>query len=189
MWRTAARSLNAAVDMTATFHLRSGRAVDLPVLQRIECAAAELFIGHGVPESVLVETTSTDDFQEALDAGLLWVAAGADDSPIGFACAEVLDEYVHLDEVDVDPKHGRRGVGAALVRAVCARAAEQGMAGVTLTTYRDISWNAPFYRRLGFEELEAEELTSALREVVREEATRGLEPERRMVMRWRASAV
>ena len=26
-----------------------------------------------------------------------------------------------------------------------------GLAAVTLTTFRDVPWNAPFYRRVGFE--------------------------------------
>jgi hypothetical protein len=59
---------------------------------------------------------------------------------------------------------------------------------VTLTTYRDIPWNAPFYRRLGFEELTAAELTPDLREIVLAEAKKGLEPTRRVVMRWSAGS-
>jgi ribosomal protein S18 acetylase RimI-like enzyme len=174
-------------DFKATFRIRLGRLSDLPILQDIERAAAELLRGYDVPESVLGDSTSIADLREALEQGLLWVAAGEDDSPIGFACAEVLDGYLHLEEVDVDPRHGRRGIGSALVRAVCSCSMEQRRPGVTLTTYRDIPWNAPLYRRLGFEEMAAAELTEALREVVREEAARGLEPKRRIVMRWRAS--
>lgn len=172
-------------DLKATFRIRPARLSDLPILQDIERAAAELFRSYDVPESVLRDSTSIADFRAALEHGLLWVATGDDDSPIGFACAEILDGYLHLEEVDVDPRHGRRGIGTALVRAVRRSAVERGLSGVTLTTYRDIPWNAPFYRRLGFEELVAAELTEALRNVVREEAERGLEPKQRVVMRWR----
>lgn len=49
------------------------------------------------------------------------------------------------------PEHGRRGIGGALVGSVCDWARASGIASVTLTTYREIPWNEPFYRRLGFE--------------------------------------
>lgn len=54
---------------------------------------------------------------------------------------------------------------------------------MTLTTFRDVPWNAPFYARAGFRELAAAELSPELAELVREEAARGLDPERRVVMR------
>jgi hypothetical protein len=44
----------------------------------------------------------------------------------------------------------RQGIGTALVSAVCAWAVAKGLGAVTLTTFRDVAWNAPFYRRFGF---------------------------------------
>jgi hypothetical protein len=55
---------------------------------------------------------------------------------------------------------------------------------VTLTTFRDIPWNAPFYARLGFHELTDCELTPALQARVVEEAAHGLPTEMRVVMRY-----
>jgi GNAT superfamily N-acetyltransferase len=173
--------------MTASVRIRPARRTDFPELQRIEQAAAELFAGYGVAAAVLQDSTTMEDFGGAHEQELLWVAVAEDDAPIGFAFVERVGEYAHLDELDVDPPHGRRGVGSALVRTVCAWAKEHGLPGVTLTTYRDIPWNAPFYHRLGFAELTSEQLTPALRDLVREEAKRGLDPNRRVVMRWRPS--
>jgi hypothetical protein len=45
-------------------------------------------------------------------------------------------------------------------------------------------WNAPLYARLGFRILAPEDLTNALEARVRREAERGLEPARRVVMRF-----
>ena len=115
--------------------------------------------------------------------GRLWVAL-AGDVPVGFALLEAIEpEAAHLEEIDVHPDHGRRGLGAALIRAVCQWAAANGRGAVTLTTFRDVAWNAPFYARLGFEIVAPAHLSPPLRAVVEDETRRGLDPARRVVMR------
>jgi predicted N-acetyltransferase YhbS len=95
------------------------------------------------------------------------------------------DGSPHLEEIDVHPRHARRGVGTALVRSACEWAARSGHAQLTLTTFRALSWNMPFYQRLGFEEIPTEDLGPDLAAVVADEAARGLDPGRRVVMRRR----
>ena len=59
----------------------------------------------------------------------------------------------HLEQLSVLlPDHGRQGVGTALVEAACEEARWAGHSSLTLCTYRDVRWNGPFYRRLGFVE-------------------------------------
>lgn len=160
---------------------------DVPALAAIELAAATLLRGWA-PESVLNESTDPAHFHAAREAGLLWVVR-AGGEPVGFAHVEMLaPDAPHLEEVDVHPAHGRRGVGAALVRAVCDWTARSGHAGVTLTTFRAVSWNMPFYARLGFEELPPSAWSPALAAVVADETARGLDPALRLVMRWRPPA-
>ena len=92
------------------------------MLPSVELAAARLLSGHA-PESVLSEATSQDDFERSRNEGHLWVAL-SDDVPIGFAQVKILEPRVaHLDEIDVHPEHGRRGIGTRLVKAVCEWAA------------------------------------------------------------------
>jgi GNAT superfamily N-acetyltransferase len=108
------------------------------------------------------------------------------DVPVGFALVEMLAAgRPHLEEIDVHPDHGRRGVGAALVRAVCAWARSAGYEDITLTTFRAVPWNMPFYQRLGFEEIRDDALRPELVAVVRDETARGLDPGGRVVMRHR----
>jgi GNAT superfamily N-acetyltransferase len=164
------------------YEITAARPSDLPLLPAIELAAAGLLAGHA-PESVLAETTSQEDLRDAQRRGHLWVAL-ADGVPVGFAHVEVLEPAAaHLEEIDVHPDHGRRGLGARLVMAVCAWAASEGYRSVTLTTFRDVPWNMPFYARLGFEVIPPEELGPALLPVVRDETRRGLDPARRVAMR------
>ena len=148
----------------------------------IELAAARLLEGHA-PESVLNETTSLDVLKRAQREGRLWVAL-ADDVPVGFAHVEVIEPgAAHLEEIDVHPDHGRRGLGAKLIRQVCEWAASNGYGAVTLTTFRNVPWNSPFYLRLGFDVVAPEQLSASLRATVEDETRRGLDRSRRVVMK------
>ncbi len=158
------------------------RRTDLGRLPAIELAAARLLRGHA-PESALNETTGDAELLKAQREGRLWVVL-ADDAPVGFAHVKRIENAnVHLDEIDVLPAHGRRGLGTRLVTHVCSWAAANGYASVTLTTFRDVPWNMPFYERLGFQVVPDAELSTALRACVEDETRRGLDPLTRVVMR------
>ena len=157
---------------------------DVPALPAIERAAARLFEGL-VPESLLEEATDVAELAAAQAAGRLWVAL-ADDVPVGFAHVVLREDGVpHLEEIDVHPAHGRGGIGAALVRAVCAWTAAAGHREITLTTFRDVAWNAPFYARLGFAVVDRDHWPPAIATIVAGEAARGLDPSTRVVMAHR----
>jgi GNAT superfamily N-acetyltransferase len=166
------------------YYIARARPEDISLLPPIELAAAQLLRGHA-PESVLNEATDCDTLADAASQGRLWVAL-AGDVPVGFALVEMLaDDLPYLDEVDVEPSHGRRGLGSALVRTVCEWATTSGFSMVTLTTFRAVPWNLPFYARLGFVEIPSDKLRPELVAVVADEATRGLTPETRAVMAYR----
>jgi GNAT superfamily N-acetyltransferase len=155
---------------------------DLPRLPAIELAAARMLTGHA-PQSVLDETTSQRELSELQQRGHLWVVL-AGDTPVGFTYVKLLEPNVtHLDEIDVHPDHGRRGLGRRLVTTVCEWAIDAGHRAVTLRTFRDVRWNMPFYARLGFAVVRAEEVSPALRPVIDDERRRGLDPMRRVTMR------
>ena len=169
--------------MEASYSIELAQPQYLHKLSAIEQQAASLFRGWNVPQSVLEEATPLEEFQAAQAAGLLWVALSPQRQPVGFALLEREGLQLHLEELDVHPQHGRRGIGRTLVETVCAWARDQGYAEITLTTYRDIPWNGPFYAQLGFKVLGAAELTPTLRERMEAEAARGLDPALRVVMR------
>ena len=175
---------NALPAVDARYCISPARVRDIGALAAIERAAATLLDGHAPPE-VIDEVTEESELLEAQRAGLLWVAL-VDDMPVGFALVSMIGHgSPHLEEIDVHPRHGRRGIGAALVRAVCEWASRAGHTEVTLTTFRALPWNMPLYTRLGFREIPADELSPELRAIVEDETARGLDPTRRVVMRYR----
>ena len=169
---------------TAGYSIGLAQAEQIPALPAIELSAAQQLRGHA-PESVLAVTTDERAFTNAARDGRLWVASTGN-TPVGFALVKMLaDDLPHLEEIDVVPSHGRRGLGTALVRAVCEWAAVSGYGMLTLTTFRAVPWNLPFYARLGFVEIPRKDLRSELAAVVSEEADRGLNPDTRVVMGYR----
>ena len=169
------------------YQIARARPEDLSLLPAIERAAARLLRGHA-PESVLNESTGADTLADAARHGRLWVAL-AGDAPVGFALVTMLaDDLPHLNEVDVEPSHGRRGLGTALIRTACEWATASGFQILTLTTFRAVPWNLPFYARLGFVEIPRDLLRPELAAVVADETARGLAPEARAVMAYSCRA-
>jgi len=164
------------------YAIRSAIASDLPRLPEIERSAATLFAPFGLAGVLGRVLTPPNDLEEGLRSGRLWVATFAEDEVVGFALASVLDGNAHLDELDVVPVHGRRGVGTALLQAFLRWARDAGFAGATLTTLRQIPWNAPFYERLGFRVVEPHDASPALSELLQQEIARGLPGEGRVAM-------
>jgi GNAT superfamily N-acetyltransferase len=170
--------------MNQDFSIQQARLRDVPTLPEIERAAGKLFAGL-VPASLLDYVTDEAELLAGLLAGRLWVALCRDE-PVGFALVNLLsDGLPHLEEVDVLPDHARQGIGAALIAAACDWATQAGHPSITLTTFRDIPWNMPYYSRLGWEVIEPADLSRELRALVREEAAHGLDPLTRVVMRRR----
>jgi 4-diphosphocytidyl-2-C-methyl-D-erythritol kinase len=160
----------------------------IPSLSAIELQAAQMLKGYA-PDSVLAETTDSATFEDAVRRKRLWVALTGN-RPVGFALVKMLaDDLPHLEEIDVAPSHGRRGLGAALVRAACEWATVSGYAALTLTTFRAVLWNYRFYSRMGFVEVPRKNLRKELAAVVSEETHRGLDPAARVVMEYRCGSL
>ena len=122
---------------------------DLPALTDIEGAADRLLIerfdAHGWPPPPTAEERAAAD-------GFILVADDADTAElVGFAQVLVVDGQAHLEQLSVLPSHGRRGIGRRLVDETLAEAARRRLGHLTLRTYADVPWNAPFYASCGFE--------------------------------------
>jgi GNAT superfamily N-acetyltransferase len=162
--------------------IRLARPDDLDAISAIERAATQLFVG--VSDAVAAdEPMPPEEVRSYIEGGRAWVAVTDDDVPVGHAFAKVVDGEGYLHQVDVVPTHGRQGIGRALVEHVCAWAAGRGLPAVTLTTFRDVPWNGPFYARLGFEELPDPELGPQLAAVRAAERAQGLDDLPRIAMR------
>jgi len=155
---------------------------DIEALPGIELRAAALFSPDDLPRALAAEATPIETFRAAQREGRLWVARAETGLPVGFALLEARGRDACLEELDVDPAYGRRGLGRRLVEAVRDAARERGHRRLVLATFRDVPWNAPFYRRLGFTVVGETELDPGLEALRRKDAETGLDLARRVVM-------
>ncbi len=170
--------------------IRRATAADIVHLPSVEKRAAAMFTDWlaetGLTRELMGEVSSIEEFAEAQQRGHLWVAV-ADRSPVGFALVELLGPAVHLEELDVVPEHGRRGIGLRLLETVCAWAMAAGHPSVTLSTFTAVPWNAPFYQRHGFHVVKPADVSPQHVALVDAERARGLRTDLRVLMEYKTS--
>jgi len=158
-----------------THLVRPARPQDLAALPGIEEAADAVFAEHGIgplPPGVA-------DVDELGRAAYVLVFG---DPVVGFARLERVDGQAHLEQLSVHPASAGCGVGTALLEASVEWAARNGHEALTLCTFSDVPWNAPFYARHGFVEVGV--LGPGLRALRNTESRLGLDAlGRRVVLR------
>jgi GNAT superfamily N-acetyltransferase len=95
---------------------------------------------------------------------------------------EQVDGAAHIEQVTVHPERARHGIGAELITVADSWARDHGLPAVTLTTFRDVPWNAPYYERLGFRAIPPRSWGPAMGARMDTEAARGLEAWPRLAM-------
>ncbi len=168
------------------FSVRPAGPGDVETMQRIEVDAGRRFAAIGMDAIADDAPPDAGELAAHVATGTAWVAVEPErDAPVGYATASVVDGEGHLDQVSVVADSGGHGIGAALVERVCAWAVERGHRAVTLTTFRDVAWNGPWYERLGFRSLDETELGPELAAVRADERARGIDVAPRVAMRRR----
>jgi GNAT superfamily N-acetyltransferase len=131
--------------------IRPAVEADLQRLVVVEVEAGQVFRTIGMDE-VAEDRPRIADLRAAAEAERLWVIEVGTEVA-GYVCAEVLDGNAHVAQVSVAPTHAGRALGRAMIEHVEEWGRDRGCPATTLTTFRDVAWNGPYYRRLGYREL------------------------------------
>jgi GNAT superfamily N-acetyltransferase len=155
--------------------VRPALSFEIETVRDIERASAQRFVG-------LMDALAADEPSPAsvlaarIDAGGLLVTE-VDGILAAFVMFRPIGDGLYIEQIDVLPAFERRGIGAALIEAVGLRTHR-----LLLSTFRDVPWNAPYYRRLGFLDLDDKKLAPDLQEIRREHLARGLDESLRVFM-------
>ncbi|MGW6096341.1 GNAT family N-acetyltransferase [Streptomyces sp. NPDC055157] len=157
---------------------------DLVLLPGIQLAAGDAFRDIGMADVADSPPPSVEEFAAYQRAGRAWVVTGtADETPRGFVIIDLVDGCAHIEQVSIHPSVAGHGLGGRLLDHVTFWAAERSLLAMTLITFRAVPWNAPYYRRLGFQEMDATQVTPGLRTLLNAEIEFGLDPAARVCMR------
>ena len=125
---------------------------DVAAFQAIEVDAGERFRPLGFDAIADDDPPAASELLDHIATGRAW-AATVDGQVVGYATASIVDGEGHLDQVSVAVGAAGHGVGRRLIDHVLAWSAQLGHHAVTLTTFRDVPFNGPYYARLGFVEI------------------------------------
>ena len=161
--------------------VRAATVADLPALAAIEVAAGQAFATVGMAAVAEDAPFTLDELAAPQREGRLWVAE-AEGGLVGYLLARVVGANGHVEQVSVVPEAQGRGVGRTLLAQADRWAAGHGFTAVTLSTFRDVPWNAPLYAHLGFRALAEAELGPELLAEREHEHQNGLDTSVRIFM-------
>lgn len=130
--------------------LGPGRLADVPLLAAVERDAALGYFDIGYDFCATGPIREQPEHGRALEEGTVAVARAPSGRPVGFALVWRVDGRAHLLELGVMRAWQGRGAGRRLIAAAEDWAVGAGLGEMTLTAYRDVPWNAPWYGRLGY---------------------------------------
>ena len=166
--------------MTDELRLRAAMTSEIERVREIERASASRFLGTARAALADDEPTDAETLARRIAAGGLLVAE-AGGEPVAFVMFREVEGCGYVEQIDVLPSYARRGIGARLIEAVGEVGRSRGWPALTLSTFTDVPFNAPYYRRLGFADVEV--LTPGMAQIRAEHEARGLDESARVFMR------
>ena len=162
---------------------RLARPDEIERVREIQRASGRLFLGSPYPDIAAAEPDSAEELAAAQDRWWLWVSVDGKDRTVGALRVVPSGDGLHVRQLDVDPDFAGAKRTVGLVRAVGRFFAGRGLGHLTLTTFADVPWNAPYYERIGFRPLSGDGMTETLRNALAEE-TAGYPVSSRVAMRF-----
>ncbi len=153
---------------------------ELALLPALEADAGRRFADVGMDSVAAVPPPPLQPFVQAHQRDLLWIIGHP--QPLGFILLSIVDGHTHIDEVSVRIDASGQGLGRLLIEHACTLATQKGHNRVSLTTFRDVPWNAPYYRRLGFEAVSTDAAAPELQAIARQEAAKSRHAAARIAM-------
>lgn len=163
------------------YRVERGRASQAAQLQQIELVAGARFREIGMADVADHEPTPKAIFEDRAEVGQLLVACDDTGEIAGFLIWSPKDGMAYIEEVAVHTAHGGRRVGAQLIDRL-AQDARGRFPAITLTTFRDVPWNGPYYAKLGFKEFPRDQAGPDHAQSWQDQADVGLDMSRRLFM-------
>jgi GNAT superfamily N-acetyltransferase len=157
---------------------------DASLLPDIERSSGEIFRQWPGLEWIADDTVQSQQQHRALIAdGIALVAEVQGAGIAAFLNGEMTPDALHILQIAVHRDQQRQSIGRKLIEAAQQLAIDRGIKALTLTTFRNVPWNEPYYRRLGFVTLASTELNPRLKAILHSEGQAGMPIAQRCAMR------
>jgi GNAT superfamily N-acetyltransferase len=166
--------------MTA-YRIERGTAAQARHLQAIERAAGARFRAVGMDDIAEGEPTPMSILEDRADEGRLYVALDEGGTPAGFLIWSPKDGSAYIEEVSAHPDHAGHRLAARMIDRL-AEEVDGRHEALTLATFREVPWNAPYYARLGFAEFPLDDAGPQHARAWRQQVENGLDMSRRLFM-------
>jgi ribosomal protein S18 acetylase RimI-like enzyme len=163
------------------YRIERGAPTQAPRLQQIELAAGTRFRDIGMADVAEGEPTPNAILEDRAAAGQLYVAVDDEGAIAGFLIWSEKDGLAYIEEVSVHPHHARHRLAARMIDRL-ADDIRNRLPALSLATFRDVPWNAPYYARLGFVELPQHKVGPQHAQSWGHQAANGLDMSRRIFM-------
>lgn len=160
--------------------IRHADKTDYAVLPSVEADAAQVFKEYGLAAIAEMEPAPPEYYSQLPERAAVFVAE--DEAVIGFAVITEIDGQAYLKEISVCRTSSGKGVGRTLLEHAISWAAAR-YRWMVLTTFADLPFNAPFYRKAGFQEFMPDDDWPELKALRMAEQKSGLDLMPRVTMR------
>jgi GNAT superfamily N-acetyltransferase len=167
---------------------RTGMPHDVESIRAIEFAAAQRFLSVGMTGIAAALPMDASFVLDKVSASEVIVAVSGTAQCVGFVMFAALGARFYVEELDVLPAYAGRRIGAALLSEVEARARNERATHLVLSTFRAVPWNAPYYRRIGFHEVDDMRLDAMLLTIRANHIARGIDETKRVFMQREVQA-
>ena len=152
---------------TYSIRLRPYTEAEIEELRKIERAAYRRYLSMASFVDIAATPTTAP---ESFETGTTTVAE-ANERPVGYVIVQPLDDMLYIASLVVHDSMSGKGVGRALLRWAEHQAAALEASAICLATFRVPSWNAPWYRKLGYAEIQKDKIGPELRTILDRHST------------------
>ena len=162
--------------------IRTAEPEDFDALCEIQDSAVEIFRAYDLG-FIADKYPRSDKFYRKLFADCdILIALDENDYAVGFSLLKKVDYQLYIKQLSVRKEYTQQGFGTALMHKSIDHAKKFGYAHIILTTYEDLPFNEPFYKKLGFRELIVDKNWPELFAIREKEKAEGLDVKPRIAM-------
>lgn len=161
--------------------IRPAIAGDVSTIIDIEKRGGLKFADIGMEWVAERPSSNRAEIEEAVRAKSIFVAEEAS-TLLGFIYLGMVDDHGHILEVSVDYKMQGKGIGGKLMQKAELWAKHHDFHALSLTTFKHVPFNGPWYQSQGFTEIDPGASYPELDDIIKSERRSDLNQSERIAM-------